>query len=258
MTEQNPLVQTAILESGAIWRVTFGASKGNVLDAALVAELTALFRKAALDRHLKAIVLEGQGRHFSFGASVEEHLPEHVSSMLHGFHNLFRAIFDSSVLTIAAVRGACLGGGLELALAAQRIYASPGANLGQPEISLGVFAPVASILLPGRVGRAHAEDLLLSGRTLEGEAALRIGLVDGLAEDPAAEALEYVKDRILTHSASSLRFAVRAAREGLIDRFNQEIVRLERQYLDTLMKTKDAGEGLHAFLEKRKPVWSNS
>jgi cyclohexa-1,5-dienecarbonyl-CoA hydratase len=133
-----------------------------------------------------------------------------------------------------------------------------GANLGQPEISLGVFAPVASILLPERVGRAHAEDLLLSGRTLEGEAALRIGLVDGLAEDPMAEALEYVRDRILVHSASSLRFAVRAAREGLIDRFNQEIARLEHQYLDTLMKTRDADEGLHAFLEKRKPVWSNS
>lgn len=258
MTESNPLVQTAILESGALWRVTFGASKGNVLDAALVAELTALFRKAALDRRLKAIVLEGQGRHFSFGASVEEHLPEHVSGMLHGFHNLFRAIFDASVVTIAVVRGACLGGGLELATACHRIYAMPGASLGQPEISLGVFAPVASILLPERVGRAHAEDLLLSGRTLDGEAALRIGLVDGLAEDPMAEALEYVRDRLLAHSASSLRFAVRAAREGLIDRFNHEIARLEHQYLDTLMKTKDANEGLHAFIEKRKPVWSHS
>lgn len=258
MTDTNPLVQTTILEAGVVWRVAFGASKGNVLDAALVAELTALFRKAALDRHLKAIVLEGQGRHFSFGASVEEHLPEHVTGMLHGFHNLFRAIFDSSVLTVAVVRGACLGGGLELALACHRIYAMPGANLGQPEISLGVFAPVASLLLPERVGRAHAEDLLLSGRTIEGEAALRIGLVDGLAEDPMAEALEYVRDRILAHSASSLRFAVRAARESLIDRFNQEIPRLEHQYLDTLMKTKDANEGLRAFLEKRKPVWSNS
>jgi len=258
MTEPNPLVQTAILESGAIWRVTFGASKGNVLDAALVAELVALFRKAALDRHLKAIVLEGQGRHFSFGASVEEHLPERAADMLHGFHNLFRAIFDASVFTIAAVRGACLGGGLELAAACHRIYAVPDASLGQPEIALGVFAPVASVLLPGRIGRAHAEDLLLTGRTLDGEAALRIGLVDGLTQDPSAEALEYARDRILAHSASSLRFAVRAAREGLIDRFNSEIARLERQYLDTLMKTKDAGEGLHAFLEKRKPVWSNS
>lgn len=258
MTETLSLVHVAHLESGAIWRVTFGASKGNVLDAALVAELTAMFRRAAIERDLKAIVLEGQGRHFSFGASVEEHLPAHVAGMLHGFHNLFRAIFDASVVTVAVVRGACLGGGLELATACHRIYATPDANLGQPEIALGVFAPVASILLPERVGRAHAEDLLFSGRTIDGEAALRIGLVDGIAEDPMAEALEYVRDRLLAHSASSLRFAVRAAREGLIDRFGHEITRLEHQYLDTLMRTKDAAEGLHAFTEKRKPVWSNS
>ncbi len=258
MTETNPPVQTTILESGAVWRVTFGASKGNVLDAALVAELTALFRRAAIDRSLKAIVLEGQGRHFSFGASVEEHTPEHVTGMLHGFHNLFRAIFDASVVTIAVVRGACLGGGLELATACHRIYATPDASLGQPEIVLGVFAPVASILLPERVNRVHAEDLLLSGRTIDGEGAFRIGLVDGVSEDPLAEALDYVRDRLLSHSASSLRFAVRAARAGLIDRFNQEIARLEHQYLDALMRTKDANEGLHAFLEKRKPVWSNS
>lgn len=258
MIEKNPSVQTAILESGGVWRVTFGASKGNVLDAALVAELTALFRKAALDRQLKAIIVEGQGRHFSFGASVEEHLPERAPSMLHGFHNMFRALFDASVLTIAAVRGACLGGGLELATACHRIYATPDASLGQPEISLGVFAPVASVLLRERIGRIHAEDLLLSGRTIDGETAKKIGLVDDVASEPMAEALGYVKDRILGHSASSLRFAVRAAREDLIDHFNQQIPRLERQYLDTLMKTKDAGEGLHAFLEKRKPVWSNS
>ncbi|MEO8500312.1 MAG: enoyl-CoA hydratase/isomerase family protein [Vicinamibacteria bacterium] len=258
MTDNNPLVQTAILESGAVWRVTFGASKGNVLDAALVAELTALFRKAALDRHLKAIILEGQGRHFSFGASVEEHLPEHVASMLHGFHNLFHAIFDASVVTIAVIRGACLGGGLELATACHRIYATADSTLGQPEISLGVFAPVASILLPERVGRAHAEDLLLSGQTIDGETALRIGLVDGLAVDPMSDALAYARDRLLAHSASSLRLAVRAAREGLIYRFNQEIARLEQLYLETLMRTKDAGEGLNAFIDKRKPVWSNS
>lgn len=258
MTGNNTLVQTAILDSGAIWRVTFGAAKGNVLDAALVAELTALFRKAALDWNLKAIIIEGQGRHFSFGASVEEHLPERASGMLHAFHDLFRAIFDASVVTIAAVRGACLGGGLELATAGQRVYATPEASLGQPEISLGVFAPAASILLPERVGRARAEDLLLSGRTLDGEAAFRIGLVDGIAEDPTAEALEYARLWLLPHSASSLRFAARAAREGLVERFNHEIARLEHQYLDTLMKTKDANEGLNAFLEKRKPIWSNS
>jgi cyclohexa-1,5-dienecarbonyl-CoA hydratase len=258
MTATPPLVHVEHLDSGAIWRVTFGASKGNVLNAALVTELTAVFRRAARERDLKAIVLEGQGRHFSFGTSVEEHLPAQAASMLHGFHNLFRAMFDASVVTIAVVRGACLGGGLELATACHRIYATSDANLGQPEIALGVFAPVASILLTERVGRARAEDLLFTGRTIDGDAALRIGLVDDLSVDPFAQALEYARDRLLGQSASTLRFAVRAARGGLIDRFNQEISRLEHQYLDTLMRTKDASEGLNAFLEKRKPAWSNS
>jgi cyclohexa-1,5-dienecarbonyl-CoA hydratase len=258
MTETPSPANVERLEGGAIWRVVFGAAKGNVLDKALVAELTATFRRAATASDLKAIVLEGQGRHFSFGASVEEHLPPQVAGMLHGFHNLFRAIFESSVVTVAVVRGACLGGGLELATVCHRVYGAPDANLGQPEIALGVFAPAASILLAERVGRSRAEDLLLSGRTIDGEEALRIGLVDGLANDPLVPALEYVRERLLGHSASSLRLAVRAARGGLFERFDHEIARLEHVYLDTLMRTKDAGEGLQAFLEKRKPCWSNS
>jgi cyclohexa-1,5-dienecarbonyl-CoA hydratase len=258
MTETRSFVNVEMLEAGAIWHVTFGASKGNVLDAALVAELYAVFHRAASDQNLKAIVLEGQGRHFSFGASVEEHLPAQAAGMLHGFHELFRVFFDASVVTVAVVRGACLGGGLELAAACHRIYATPDAKLGQPEITLGVFAPVASLLLAERVGRAHAEDLLFSGRTIDGEGALRIGLVDGLAEDPLVPALDYARERLLAHSASSLRFAVRAARSGLAERFRAEIARLERLYLRELMKTADAVEGLSAFLEKRKPSWSNS
>lgn len=258
MMENTQAVRIETLESGALWRVTFGATKGNVLDAALVAELTTVFRRAATERDLKAIVLEGQGNHFSFGASVEEHLPEKVGSMLHGFHDLFRALFEASVVTIAAVRGACLGGGLELATACHRIYATPDAKLGQPEIALGVFPPVASLLLAERVGRVHAEDLCFSGRTIDGASALTMKLVDGLAEDPLAPALDYVRERLLAHSASSLRFAVRAARSELSERFSTEIAGLERLYLDGLMTTGDALEGLNAFLGKRKPVWSNS
>lgn len=258
MTETRSFVNVELLEAGAIWHVTFGASKGNVLDAGLVSELTAVFHRAASDNHLKAIVLEGQGRHFSFGASVEEHLPAQVAGMLHGFHELFRVLFEASVPTVAVVRGACLGGGLELAAACHRIYATPDAKLGQPEITLGVFAPVASLLLVERVGRVHAEDLLFSGRTIDGETALKMGLVDGLADDPVIPALDYVRGRLLAHSASSLRFAVRAARGGLVEHFRTEIARLERLYLKELMKTHDAVEGLDAFLEKRPPVWSNS
>ncbi len=258
MSETHSLVNVEPLEEGAIWRVTFGGSKGNILDAALVADLTAMFHRAGAERNLKAIVLEGQGPHFSFGASVDEHLPQHAAVMLLGFHDLFRAIFHASVVTIAAVRGACLGGGLELATACHRIYATSDAKLGQPEITLGVFAPVASILLIERLGRSRAEDLLFSGHTIDGENALALGLVDGLGPDPVAAALEYARERLLAHSASSLRFAVRAARGGLAERFQSEISRLEPLYLDELMASGDAVEGLKAFIEKRKASWSNA
>jgi cyclohexa-1,5-dienecarbonyl-CoA hydratase len=259
MTEgRDAAVRVAPLEGGAVWRVAFGASKGNVLDAALVAELSELFRRAGREPGLKAIVLEGQGGHFSFGASVQEHLPEHAAGMLRGFHEMLRLLLDSSVVTVAAIRGCCLGGGLELASACHRAYASPDAKLGQPEIALGVFAPVASLLLAERVGRPAAEDLCLSGRTLDGAEALSIGLLDGIADDPALPALAYVRERLLSHSASSLRFAVRAVRAGLVERFDREIGRLERLYLDELMASADAVEGIRAFLDKRKPQWRDA
>lgn len=245
-------------EAGAVWRVRFGSGRGNVLDGALVAGLTEVFRRAGREPSLKAVVLEGQGEHFSFGASVQEHLPEHVAGMLRDFHGLFGAIFESAVVSVAAVRGACLGGGLELAAACHRVYATPDARLGQPEIALGVFAPVGSVLLAERVGRPAAEDLCLSGRTLGGAEALRIGLVDGLAEDPAAAALGYAREALLAHSASSLRFAVRAVRAGHAERFRAEVARLERLYLDELMRSADAVEGIRAFLEKRKPAWRDA
>ena len=256
--ERQPALRVETLEGGAVWRVGFGATKGNVLDSLLVAELSELFRRAGREPGLKAIVVEGRGEHFSFGASVQEHLPEHVAGMLRGFHGLFRLLFASAVATVAVVRGRCLGGGLELATACHRVYASRDARLGQPEIALGVFAPVASLLLAERVGRPAAEDLCLSGRTLDAEEALRIGLVDGLADDPAAPALAYVRERLLPHSASSLRFAVRAVRTSLAERFEREIERLERLYLDELMATADAVEGIRAFLEKRKPEWRDA
>jgi len=254
----NALVRVEHLEDGAVWRVVFGLSNGNVLDGSLVEALTDVFRGAAKERSLKGIVLEGQGAHFSFGASVEEHLPERVGAMLHGFHELFRVMFDASIVTVAAVRGACLGGGLELATSCVRLYATPDSKLGQPEIRLGVFAPVASLLLAERVGRPCAEDLCFTGRTIDGREALLLGLADGLADDPVVPALAYLRERLLSHSASSLRFAVRAARAGLAERFRTEIARTERLYLDELMRTEDAVEGIHSFLEKRKPAWRNS
>jgi len=251
-------VRVEPLEGDAVWRVIIGGSKGNVLDGAVMKSLDAVSRAATEARQLKAMVVEGEGKHFSFGASVPEHLPEHVEKMLRSFHGALRALAECNVVTLAAVRGQCLGGGLELALVCHRIFASPGAHLGQPEIALGVFAPVASVLLPERVGRAHAEDLCLTGRVVGADEALAMGLVDVVAEDPADAALAWAREHLLPRSASSLRHAVRAVRYGLRQRLGEELDGVERLYLDDLMATKDAAEGIRSFLEKRQPAWSNA
>lgn len=244
------------LDNGALWRVTMGGSKGNVLDAALMDALTRVFRDAAAAPELRAICLEGDGAHFSFGASVQEHLPDRVAGMLRRFDDLVRALLDSHVIVIAAVRGQCLGGGLELATLCHRIVSSRGAKFGQPEIALGVFAPVASIVLTERIGRGHAEDLCLSGRSITADEAFRMGLVDEIADgDPSAAAIAYAREHLVPRSASSLRLAVEAARAGLVARLGHDLPIVERLYLERLMTTNDAAEGLRAFLEKRPPVW---
>lgn len=246
------------LDDGAIWRVTLATPKANILDMAKNEELRAIFARARDARQLKAVLIEGEGPHFSFGASVEEHLPDRCEAMLRGFHGLFHDMLDASVVTLAAVRGQCLGGGLELAAFCSRLFAAPDARLGQPEIVLGVFAPVASVALAERVGLSRAEDLCLSGRSLTAEQALAIGLVDELADDPAEAALDYAREHLLPKSASSLRMALRAVRGGFAERFRSELAETERLYLEELMKTADAKEGLAAFLEKRSASWSDA
>jgi len=251
-------VRLEACENGSLWRVFLATPKANILDREKVGALSSIFEKARRDSALKAILLEGEGPHFSFGASVQEHLPDRFTAMLSSFHGLFYRMLDASVVTTAAVRGQCLGGGLELAAFCHRIFAAPSAQLGQPEIALGVFAPAASVLLSGRMGRGGAEDLLLSGRSVGAEEALRLGLVDEVAEDPASAALDYARKHLLPRSASSLRQAVRAARAGFNRGFRMELAEIERIYREDLMTTSDAVEGLQAFLEKRAPQWRNA
>ncbi len=245
------------LEGGAYWDVELCGSRGNILDSALIDSLIAIFEEATSAPEVKAVCLRGRGKDFSFGASVREHLPGEVGGMLPRFHRLFRAMDASAVPTLAAVRGQCLGGGLELASFCHRVFAAPDAKLGQPEIVLGVFAPVASLVLPDRIGRSNAEDLCLTGRIVGVSEAAEMGLVDVVTEAPEAAALEYARKNLLPRSASSLRHAVRALRLPLSKRLDEELARLERLYLEELMGTEDAVEGIQAFLEKRPPEWRN-
>ncbi len=244
-------------ESGTLLRLRLTRPKANVIDAAMIAALDDALSAHLGRRELLAVLIDAEGPHFSFGASVEEHLPDRCAVMLKGRHALLLRLVASPLPVLVSVRGQCLGGGLELALAGTLLFAAPGARLGQPEINLGVMAPAASCLLPERIGRAEADELLLSGRSLDAHEAHDIGLVTAVAEDPEGAAIAWFRQHLAGKSAAALRHAMRAARLDLVDRVRAKLARVEALYLEDLMSTRDAREGLQAFLAKRPPRWEH-
>lgn len=205
------------------------------------------------------LILRGAGdRALSAGAEIADHVPHRMSEMLHAFHSVFRELWRSKIVTIAAVRGHCLGGGCELATFCDFVIAAESVTFGVPEIKLGCFPPVAMVTFPRLVGMRAAFDLILSGRTISTVEALRIGLITRV-----------VPDQELDHSVASLANELRAlspdvlamARRQLWNAdgfdFERALQSVENFYLNELMKTHDANEGIRAFLEKRQPVWNS-
>ena len=238
-------------------RLRLDQQKANIIDGPMISALETALSKNIGNTDLVAVLLDASGPHFSFGASVEEHLPDVCAGMLKSLHSLIKVMIKYPVPVLVAIKGQCLGGGLEVAAAGQLLFATPDAGLGQPEMMLGVFAPAASCLLPERMGQSRAEDLLYSGRSLSGEQGLANGLVDAVAEDPEAAALEYFDKNLAGKSASSLRFAVKAARADFVNRVTTRLDQVEKLYLEELMSTRDAVEGLEAFIAKRPAKWEN-
>lgn len=242
---------------GQVARITLAAPKANIVDRAMMASLELAFETIARRRDLKAIVLTSDGPHFSFGASVQEHLPEQISLTLARLDALLWKIVDAPAPTIAAVRGQCLGGGLELALACDLILAEEAAQLGCPEIRLGVFPPAASAILPTRIGSGRAAEFVLSGGSVSGTEGAMAGLVSRTAAPGQLEmALEnWLATDFLPRSSVALRCAARAVRRPLLRALQKELPVLEQMYLEDLMREPDAVEGIQAFLEKRPPNW---
>jgi cyclohexa-1,5-dienecarbonyl-CoA hydratase len=250
-------VRVEPLEGGRILRLSLDAGKGNVVTGEVADQLRAALADAERQRSLCALLLDHEGPDFSFGASVQEHTPAEVGKMLPRLHAAALALLRFPVPVLACVRGRCLGGGFELAQCATLVFATPGAVLAQPEIVLGVFAPLGSLILPRVIGPRHAADLLLSGRNLGAEEAQRLGLVHTLSEDPTAAATQWAKKHLVTRSSSSLRLALTALRGWDVEAFSRELKSAEELYLERLMKTRDAAEGIAAFLEKRAPAWKD-
>ena len=242
--------------SGQLREIRLDTPPANILTAAMMAEISNALENAAAAAQLKLLLINGAGQHFCYGASVQEHSADNVGAMLPAFHRLIEQIMDHPLPTLAKVRGQCLGGGFELALACSLLFADPAAKFAVPEIQLGVFPPVAAALLPPTA----AAKMILSGSPVSALELQQAGLLTAIADpgelDP--EVARYIEEQILPRSASSLRIAHRALRLTQLKHFRSVIGELEDLYLNDLMATHDAVEGISSFLERRQPQWSNT
>jgi cyclohexa-1,5-dienecarbonyl-CoA hydratase len=231
--------------------------KGNILTGEIVEALRSGIESLGENPHLKLITFEGEGADFSFGASIPEHAPEHIARVLPLMRALVEDVLEAPAVTAAVVRGRCLGGGFELALACDVIVAADTAQFGLPEIRLGVFPPAAAVLLPARVGYARATREVITGDARSAEYWQDTGLIAFTA--PLGELSRrtdaWFEEHLAPKSAVALRHAALAVRSGLLAEVRERLPPLERLYLNDLMLTHDAREGVQAFIERRAPRW---
>jgi len=244
--------------TGGIGRLVLDRPPVNVLDLAAMEALQSAIAEAAADAGLKVLAVSGAGRAFSAGVDVADHTADRVGRMLALFHGAVRQLMALEVPVVALVHGAALGGGCELALACDMVLARDDLKLGQPEIQLAVFPPVAAALLPQLIGRQRALDLILTGRTVGAAEALRMGLVSRVFSAAEFDAgTDAALAELASRSGPALRLAKRAVLESADLPFGPALQRAEDLYLNELMQLADVHEGLAAFMEKRAPVWED-
>lgn len=250
--------------SGQIERILLDRPNGNILDLEMLAAIREGIEHISKEPgSCKLLVFEGAGRHFSFGASVQEHLPETVGRMLPAFHRLFWDLERLSIPTAAVVRGQCLGGGFELVLACHFLFATPGARFGCPEIKLGVFPPVLAALGERRLGGFAAERMLLTGQSIDASEAWRLGFLTRVLDDgaespePGEALLAWYRETLRPLSAFALRQGTKALRQatGFVAELDRALRATEEQYLREVLESRDGNEGIEAYLARRQPVW---
>jgi len=241
-------------------RITFARPPLNILNIAMMREIGAALNECAERRDLAAIVFDAaEGtRAFSAGVAVEDHVADTVYKMFDSFHAIFRSLQQISKPTVAIVDGPALGGGCEIVAACDIVIASDRARFGQPEIKLGVFPPIAAILLPRIIGEKKAREMILLGEIVDAQEAMRLGLVSQVtATGRLQEHAEALLTKLRELSGASLQFTRAALDLGRAGDFESTLTEIENLYLNELMKTEDATEGVQSFMEKRKPEWRN-
>ncbi|MBT8332540.1 MAG: enoyl-CoA hydratase/isomerase family protein [Deltaproteobacteria bacterium] len=247
-----------IENADGVARITLDRPKHNVLDIDMMNELIAKLEGLVTDDELKCLVINGAGASFCAGVEVADHKPANVQQMIDTFNRIFELIDRLDVPVIAAVHGACLGGGMELAIAGDIIVAAENAMFGQPEIKLAFLPPYAAIRLPHLVGPAKAIEICTTGKRYSAEAARQMGMVSYVvADDQLMDATDKLVKEIQYSSPLIIRLNKQAVKKHLGLPFPQAIESVSDLFLNTLMKTEDVLEGIQSFEEKRKPVWKN-
>ncbi|EQB63325.1 MAG: hypothetical protein RBG1_1C00001G0904 [candidate division Zixibacteria bacterium RBG-1] len=254
MNFQNILFET----KGGIAELILNRPPLNILNISMMREINSVFEKLNSQTELKLLVIKAAGKAFSAGVDVEEHTKEKVAEMIKTFHRMFLLLDDLEIPTLSVVQGAALGGGCELAGFVDLVIASQEAKFGQPEIKVGVFPPVAIACFPNFGLGKKVFELILTGETITAQEALQIGLVNKVypADKLETSANEFI-EKIKNLSAVVIRLAKKSWKESNKINFKEALKKTEKIYLQELMSTFDANEGLTAFLEKRVPLWKN-
>jgi len=238
-------------------RITMDRPPLNVLDISLLRELDAMLTSCAEDAATDVVVIQGGGqRAFSAGVDIRDHTRENVPEMLDAVHGVMRKLFTLPQVTIAQVRGVCLGGGFELATSCDFIVASEDSSFATPEIHVGCYPPVALARFSSLIGYHRAAEMILTGRKFSAQEAFTIGLINRVLPNEQLEAgLTSLSEELLGKSGAVLRIAVKGLRELSLKGFTDALRRSEELYRDELLPTHDVEEGIRAFIEKRKPQW---
>ncbi len=254
-----PALSFAKLETAeGVARLVLARPRHNVLHIPMMQELCGVLERLRADRGLKAIVLAAEGPSFCAGVEVADHRPSQVEEMIAVFNRLLEGIEHQEVPTIAAVHGACLGGGMEAAIACDIVIAAKSAVFGQPEVKLGFFPPYAAVRLPVLVGPARAIEICTTGRRYAADEAARLGFVTHCVEDEALpSAVEALLGELKQASPLILRLNKLAVKRHLGLSPKNALAGVSDLFLNTLMKTEDTLEGIASFEEKRKPIWKN-
>jgi cyclohexa-1,5-dienecarbonyl-CoA hydratase len=245
--------------SEGIARITLRRPPLNILNIEMMGEINRALESLRGKSDIKAIAFFAEGKAFSAGVDVSEHTGKKAQDMIYVFHRMFRLLDEIGLTSVAVVGGSALGGGCELATFCDIVIASENAKFGQPEIQVGVFPPVACAVFPKIIGRKKALELILTGDVISAQEAQRLGLANKVVlPEKLDEEAEAFLSKLKSLSALVLKFTHQAVRQHYSKEFNMELREIEIIYLNSLMRTHDAEEGLKAFLEKRKPQWRNA